>query len=266
MVSYSVPAAEYVSLELKPVLAKARAYKRGLTTAQILDLHDLAFTLKELHVETQPSIGIVIPTEVYYARSIDVTVSTADASSGQLSAVTMAMVELSTRKQNLQDQLISLGGTSPPEVSPEQPKAKVTNETDSPSGGPTTGETTKNNSSRQTLLQSQISSIQSEMAQLSKSVIPDAPGVTGSVTRSSANGVTLSQTFYYPVAVGFRGLTYDLNEFIDKKTVARPKGFETIFLNSKTTRRVSESIIEDIENADNPRAPDQRKSSGAEHE
>lgn len=125
MISYSVPAAEYVSLELKPMMEKVRLYRSKLTASQLRDIYDLAKNLQGTYEKDPiPNIAIVIPAEVYYARSIEVTITSADAFSAQASAVTMAMVELSQKKQKLQDQLLALEGMAPDK--PKQGQAQDT--------------------------------------------------------------------------------------------------------------------------------------------
>jgi hypothetical protein len=221
LVSYSVPAAEYISLELRPLLQNIRSYRAKITASQVKDIRDLGRSLQKAYVgDTPPIMAIIIPSEVYYARSIDVTISSADGTGVQFSAVTMAMVELSARKQKLQDQLVSIGELGPPQntqdkpengAKPPKPDVKPASPDSSEKPGNDTDGNTENITA--TSLRTQISSIQTEIATLAKSAIPSAPGVTGSVSASNANGVTLTQTFYYPIAVGYKGLTYRLNAF-----------------------------------------------------
>jgi len=219
MVTYSVPAAEYISLELKPLLQKIRSYRAGITPEQMKDIRELGDALINTTAgDATTVIGVVIPSEVYYARSIEVTISSADGSAIQASAVTMAMVELSARKQKLQDQLMSVGeggssekpkdeskGSAPPSASGK--KEAGANDVEKPKS-----ETKTPESSAESLRQ-QISLLQTEIAMLAKSAIPSAPGITGSATISSTSGVTLTQNFYYPIAVGYKGLTYHLESF-----------------------------------------------------
>lgn len=190
-VSYSVPAAEYISVPMRAAMAAFRQYRTGLDSSSLNDLALLAHSVR-------PQDGgavLVYPNEVYYARALDITVTADDATSANLSAVTLAMVEMSDRQTKLQTELDKLRGT-PAAAGAAAPAASATKQ----------GEIDR--------LQSQIDTLQTRLDQAARSVVPSVPGVTGSVTRSSSQGVTLRQTFNYPVAIGYRGVEFDIDQLV----------------------------------------------------
>jgi len=226
-VSYTIPAAEYISLELKTLLSNIRDYRKNLGAEQLEDIQQLAAVLGETQEKDDPGIGVMFLYEVFYARSIDVTIISNDASAIKGSAVLASMIELSERKRALQSKLLAVGDIAPPSDSGGNVQAQ---------GGSSKVEVSNkqnSNTSNRDQLQQELDLIQNEIAALSRATIPNAPGVTGSITRSSINGVTLTQNFYYPIAIGFRALTYDVKNFTDKKVKAEPKLKEAVYLDHK---------------------------------
>lgn len=205
-VSYSVPAAEYISVPMRAAMAAFWRYRAGLDKRSLSDLQMLADTVRPVG-KTRGRTVLVFPNEVYYARAIDVTVAADDASSANLSAVTLGMVEMSERQAKLQAELDKLRGT---------PAA-------APAAGSAAAAASAQQQSKIDSLKSQIDALQTRIDQTARSVIPSVPGVTGSVTRSSAQGVTLRQTFHYPVAIGYRGVEFDTDQLVTG-TVAANQG------------------------------------------
>lgn len=224
MVSYTIPAAEYISVELKTLLPKILDYRDNLGTEQREDIHSLAAALGRPQDKEDPAIGVIILYEVFYARSIDVTITSNDASGVNGSAVLASMVELGERKKELQKQLLVVGEIAPPTDS----GSNVKTQGNSPQGEASAKQ--NSNTSKGAQLQQEITLIQKEIAALSQAIIPNAPGVTGSITRSSTNGVTLTQSFYYPIAIGFRALMYDVKQFTNIEKKPKPKADTIIFL------------------------------------
>jgi hypothetical protein len=134
--------------------------------------------------------------------------------SGTFSAVTLAMVDLSEKKKSLEAQLGKLTGQAPapqqepaagdtPKPKPEDPKPAGAKPEDSKPDTPAK--------------QSEIARIKAELVQVNdelrkkvSQIVPDMPGVTGSVVRSSALGITLRQAFAEPVVIGYRGIHFKI--------------------------------------------------------
>ncbi|WP_223542514.1 hypothetical protein [Pseudomonas sp. BF-RE-26] len=233
-VSYSVPAAEYISIPLKTAMETFRAYVAGLSVGAKDDIKLISKSMSSQ--ETSDVITVMIlPTEVFYARAIDITVSADDALSANLSAVTMAMVELSAEKTKLQSQLLKLRGinSSMPSVKEEGEVINTEEAKEAGNKGAKDKESAQPSNQKQiSALESQIENIQSQIDNTSRSVIPSVPGVTGSVTRASAYGVTLRQVFQYPIAIGYRGLSFLTDDIIANKISPRsPNG--TLYFRGK---------------------------------
>jgi hypothetical protein len=190
LVSYTVPAAESISVPLDKVLAATAPYFHQIKLNQInVPLVNLGNSMLE-GMPQGVKASLVVVTEVYYARAIDVTISATDSDSAQLSATTMKLVDLSEKKAKLQQELLKLKVATPPPPQPPAPN------------------TTQNTIA---LLESQINDLQANIETSAQAAVPSIPGATGSVSRSSATGVTLRQVFKYPIAIGYRGVSFALD-------------------------------------------------------
>jgi hypothetical protein len=129
---------------------------------------------------------------VYYANAIDVSIASSTSHSAELAASTQALVERFEQLTGLRDQLKAL--TTAASTTPGN------------NANQTITEATQNAMKDLTL---QISEKEAEVDKLSKALLPDAPGVTGDVKRVSNSGVTLTQVFPRPMAIGYRGLSYN---------------------------------------------------------
>lgn len=239
-VSYSVPKAECISYEVGNVRPRVNTYLARLGAGVISDIQDTAISLRipqDIKEKYNAAPILVIPYEVYYARTLDVTVNALDGSSSQLSATALSLIELSDKKQKLEDKLLALTGTAasqgdgvdkgvggaegaaqqPAVVVPKTaavaaPNAEVA--TDIPVAKPTATLPTEKPAAEQAPLvatiKAQIASVQQQLEAATKVLLPTVPGVTGSVTRISATGISLSQTFSIPVAIGYRSIQYSI--------------------------------------------------------
>lgn len=135
---------------------------------------------------------LLLVSEVYYANAIDVSIASSTAHSAELAASTQALVEQFEQLTGLRDQLKALTTAAP------APQGNSANQAIT--------EATQNAMKDLTL---QISEKAVEVNKLSKALLPDAPGVTGDVKRVSNSGVTLTQVFPRPLAIGYRGLSYN---------------------------------------------------------
>lgn len=233
-VSYSVPRAECISYEVGSVRTRVNTYLAHLETGDISNIQDTALSLR-IPQNIQKKYGaapiLVIPYEVYYARTLDVTVNALDGSSAQLSATALSFAELSDKKQKLEDKLVALTektattGNGTGEGAAQQPAAAapkvaaaaapnaaapVIAAAEKPASAPPVEQTAAEQQSQVTALKAQIASVQQQLDATEKALLPTVPGVTGSITRISATGVSLSQTFSIPVAIGYRSIQYTI--------------------------------------------------------
>lgn len=185
LISYSVPAAEYISLPLDSIMAVANVYYNKNKDQALRLAKTMRDGLPE-NLSSKVTLSMIVATEIFYARAIDIAISAKDSSSATLSATTMKLIDLGEKKAKLQEELLKLKSPAAPAAPAAQNKIA--------------------------LLESQISELQSTINTATQSVIPNIPGATGSITRSSATGVTLRQVFKYPVAIGYRGVSYNLEK------------------------------------------------------
>jgi len=239
-VSYSVPEAECISYEVGNLRPRANTYLARLGAGVISDIQDTALSLRipqDIKKKYNAAPILVIPYEVYYARTLDVTVNALDGSSSQLSATALSLIELSDKKQKLEDKLLALTGTAASqgdgvdkgvggaEGAAQQPAVVVPKT--AAVAAPNTGVATEASANNKTTtlqaekpaaeqlpseatLKAQIASVQQQLEAATKAHLPTVPGVTGSVTRISATGISLSQTFSIPVAIGYRSIQYSI--------------------------------------------------------
>jgi len=230
-VSYSVPSAETYGvtyLEARRRFSEVASKRYSMTDRR--RLHEAAATLQASRARQSDSSGpvLVLVTDVYLTRSIDVTVSSEEGMSAAFSALTVSMVDLSEKKKSLEDQLIKLrkpspGATGTPPAAPEpegkvqtreDPVTKVKDpakpDTPKPQDKPATPPVTASQQAQIDKTEAQLEQVNAQLRQQASQVAPDLPGVTGSVVKSSALGITLRQTFARPVAIGYRGINYSL--------------------------------------------------------
>lgn len=227
-VSFAVPAAEYRSLPLRPVMAAFKTYNEALPKEDLDNLQQIATSLTSKFVgDLALEAYVVIPNEVYYARVVDITITAENAYGGQLAATTTALIAMTDEKKNLEAKLSELTGagyvgTAPAAAgpassnpSPVSPPA-IAPAAASGASPPATPEKSTPPPVEVKRLEARIASIQNDIESMSKAVLPNAPGVTGSVSRSSINGVTFSQVFSLPIAIGYKGLSFKVNDVVKR--------------------------------------------------
>ncbi|MDU0815796.1 hypothetical protein Q8X07_05135 [Pseudomonas aeruginosa] len=202
-VTVSVPAAESITTQSTDIyrifLSTYDVSKTPADGTKAADIKSLALQVEESNNsagggEVSISTALALITDVYYARVVDVSISASDSYSGQLSATALSLIERSEKLSKLRDALAGL-------------KA----------------ETTESNEAEEARQQSisdmneRIKIEAQEIAALSQMAIPNAPGITGSVTRASSTGVTLTQVLPKPVAIGYRAIMLDAKDFVDGK-------------------------------------------------
>ncbi|WP_191488085.1 hypothetical protein [Pseudomonas sp. FEN] len=171
-VAYSVPAAEVYGV---PYMAAKAKFLARSSTYDPADMRSFSSSC-----EYQPVMVLI--TEVYSARAIDVAVSAQDGFSAQTSAAVTRLANLSTQNTATTQEINQVN------AAPQGPEM----------------------SNKVTALKANQEAIQAEMRALTESIVPNLPGVTGSVVRSSSNGITLQQVFQLPVVVGYRGVNFSL--------------------------------------------------------
>lgn len=213
---------------------------------------------------------VVIPYIVYNADSLDVTVNSLDGTSAQLSAAALSMVELSEKKLALETRIRQLGGQPVPkgsegeegeEANPEPgetgdgtPKQAAA-EKGADAGAPEDGSQSASEgqevptpdsagSAKLSSLQAQLASVEKQLDATVKAGAPSLPGVTGSVTRISATGITLHQVFNPPLAIGYRGLHFELPSYAGD--VARINDYQTGFLKHEMDLGLDDLPIEPL--------------------
>jgi hypothetical protein len=172
---------------------------------------------------------LVLITDVYLARAIDVSVSSEEGMSASFSALTMAMVDLSDKKKSLEAQLTKLRPA--PKAAGEGEAGKVqtkedkvtkmadpkTPDTPKPEEKPAEAPVAASSQAKIDQVEAELVQVNAQLREKVSKVAPDLPGVTGSVVRSSALGVTLRQAFARPVAIGFRGINYSVESLLPPK-------------------------------------------------
>ena len=209
-VSYSVPNAEMISIDLRRALQKYREYRHSLSISNIYDLYYLQEVMNaringlrsrdSQYSDLKP--GIVFVTDVYYTRRINVSITSDKGFSMQASATVARLVELSKKAQDIEAELVKI----------------------KPSGGASSGgdgASAPENQNGQSL-QSQLAALQKSMYQLAQSMTPSAPGASGTVTSVSSMGVSMVQTFPHPVAIGYSAISSSVGGFIEFKPLFTP--------------------------------------------
>lgn len=239
-VSYSIPSAETYGVTY--LEARRRFNQEAPTRYSVADremMRDAAADLQASRVRQSDSSGpiLVFVTDVYLTRSIDVTVSSEDGMSAAFSALTVSMVDLSDRKKNLEAQLAKLrkpssGSAGVPPAGQDDGKvqtkdAPVTKakdpakpDTPKPEDKPVTLPVTANKQAEIDKTEAELENVNAQLRQQVSEVAPDLPGITGSVVKSSALGVTLRQSFARPVAIGYRGINYSMESLLAYRTPA----------------------------------------------
>ncbi|EJM32659.1 hypothetical protein [Pseudomonas sp. GM25] len=240
-VSYSVPAAETYGVSY--LEARRRFNEVAPTRYTIKDRQMLKEAAQALSTSGRGSEGaqsvLVLITDVYLARAIDVSVSSEEGMSATFSALTMAMVDLSDKKKSIEAQLLKLrkepnagaGAGAGAEGKVQTQEDKETKPADPQKSDKPQPEVKTAAAAVSTTSQARIDELEAELEQVNSQlrdrvnkVAPDLPGVTGSVVRSSALGVTLRQAFARPVAIGYRGINYSIESLLPPPVTAQNLG------------------------------------------
>ncbi|PYC26523.1 hypothetical protein DMX02_01335 [Pseudomonas jessenii] len=207
-VTVSVPSATVIRVQVSDMLAAVRNHSYhgdgGLQGVQ-----DVIALLKGVQtvVDSQGKRSLpelLLVSEVYYANSIDVTVETSAAQAAQLAVSTEALVERFERLASLRDQMKLMISTTP---------ATGTTQASGQSQ-PTTQLIAQSKETAMKNLSREIEETEAQVDKLSKAIVPSAPGVTGAIKYVSSSGVTLTQIFPRPMAIGYRAVGIGLDSFL----------------------------------------------------
>lgn len=211
-VRFSVPFAETTGIPLRDAMVKFQCFRNTITEEELPGLKFILFqmmskieTLKK-YSQTDYSIkpGIVFITDVYYARAIDVTVTSTEGFKAAAAVTAAQFTVLNNRKTQLKAELAKL---LPAERTGAETGAPKSQDGDRSVTGVAT-------TSRVEDIQSQLALTESQLTRLSQGIMPEGLGIAGDITRATGESVTLRQTFKYPVAISYDGITYDLMGFI----------------------------------------------------
>lgn len=257
-VSYSVPSSQCLRIQVDRLMPLATRYLYNLDASQVNDMKNASLSLAipaDLREKYSARPIVVIPYIVYIADSLDVTISSLDGSSTQLSATTLSLVELSDKKQLLETKIRQLGGqpgssgavssggegsegnplAEPEESANAQESAKLDAEAKAgeaaeaavpeaeAQGQQGTKPTAALPKDQLASLQAQLTSVEQQLNATVKASTPSLPGVTGSVTRLSTTGVTLHQVFNPPLAIGYRALQFELPSYANSVAQVAPE-------------------------------------------
>ncbi|SCY64616.1 hypothetical protein [Pseudomonas sp. NFACC37-1] len=205
-VTVSVPVAESITTQSTDIYRKfVGTYDTNpADSTKAADIKNLILLIKNSNnnaggSEVSISTALALITDVYYARVIDVSISASDSYSGQLSATALSLIERSEKLSKLRDSLAGLKAEVPENNKVEEARQQSISD-----------------------LNERIAIEAQEIAALSQMAIPNAPGITGSVTRSSSTGVTLTQVLPKPVAIGYRAIMLDAKDFTEGKYTIIP--------------------------------------------
>jgi outer membrane protein OmpA-like peptidoglycan-associated protein len=148
---------------------------------------------------TEEKIDVV--TGVYYARSIDYTVSRRNGVGGTATAEPVALDKVKRLFSELNQA----------KTAAEKPKPAASPGTDASGATPGASDASSSAAKREQELAAQIKEELEKMtAALER---PNAPAVAGTVIRSDARSVTLRRTFSQPIIIGYQSLSFDLDQF-----------------------------------------------------
>lgn len=239
-VAYSVPVAETYGVLYGDAHIAADRHLGKYTKSQREKLQEAVVSLKndtKADDRNATTSVLVLVTQVYLARSLDVVISSTESNGAQFSAVTRALTDLDERKTAIETQLRAL-----------KPAAKGEAATDGKGVEAKAGDTAKDDAGKAAsdkagaqkpevvpaTNQAMIRQKEAELAQVNadirkrvESVTPAMPGVTGSVVKSSASGLTLRQVFDTPVAIGYSGINIDIDKLIATGKVVEAPNIDT---------------------------------------
>lgn len=223
-VAYSVPVAETYGVLYGDAHLAADTYLKAYTEAKRDKLKDAVVSLKNdaKAVEKDGTTSVlVLVTQVYLARSLDVVISSTESNGAQLAAVTRALTDLDERKTAIENQLKAL---KPAPKAVAAADGKVADGKAADAAQPAVPV------ANQALIkqkETELAQVNADIRKRVEAVTPAMPGVTGSVVKSTATGLTLRQVFDTPVAIGYSGINIDIDTLIKERKVEEAKDIDT---------------------------------------
>ncbi|WP_025111379.1 hypothetical protein [Pseudomonas sp. H1h] len=228
-VSYSVPVAETYGVKYADAHLAVDDYISHYRKNQREKLQEAVVALENSSTKRDKNASspvLVLVTQVYLARSLDVVISSTESAGGQFSAVTRALTDLDERKTALEKQVRALKGTDSSKGTSQSGAAADVPKEGAGQTKPAATDAQQTDTvpaAKQEAIdqkQAELDTVNEEIRQRVEAVTPAMPGVTGSIVKSSATGVTLRQVFEYPVAIGFSGININIDEFLASGKVA----------------------------------------------
>jgi hypothetical protein len=224
-VAYSVPLAETYGVLYGDAHLAADRYLGEYTDAQRNKLQDAVVSLKndaKVNDKNDTTSVLVLVTQVYLARSLDVVVSSTESNGAQLSAVTRALTDLDKRKTAIENQLRALKPAAKGDGAGDGKAADAKAAADKPAAAaPATNQALVKQK------EAELAQVNADIRKRVESVTPAMPGVTGSVVKSSATSLTLRQVFDTPVAIGYSGINIDIDTLIKDRKVVEASNIDT---------------------------------------
>jgi hypothetical protein len=229
-VAYSVPLAETYGVLYSDAHLAADKYLSKYTDAQRNKLTNAVVSLKndaKINDKNDTKSVLVLVTQVYLARSLDVVVSSTESNGAQLSAVTRALTDLDERKTAIENQLRALKPTAKGDGAGDgKPAVAKAGDTKAAADKPAAVVPATN----QALVkqkEAELAQVNADIRKRVEFVTPAMPGVTGSVVKSSATSLTLRQVFDTPVAIGYSGINIDIDTLIKDRKVVEASNIDT---------------------------------------
>lgn len=214
LMTVSIPSATVIRVDIPPLLTARdidSLYAAGGTRKLRSDINETIIATVFTDREGSHSMPeLLIVSEVYYANAIDISITASTAQAAQLAVSTQALVERFEKLDTLQKKMDGILKGAPVSTSTNQSAGTLQQ------SKPQTPAAIDVQQDLKKELARQIGETESEINTLSKALLPNAPGVTGAVKNVTSSGVTLTQVFPRPLAIGYRALGYDPVAFMER--------------------------------------------------
>jgi hypothetical protein len=229
-VAYSVPLAETYGVLYSDAHLAADKYLSKYTDAQRNKLTNAVVSLKndaKVNDKNDTTSVLVLVTQVYLARSLDVVVSSTESNGAQLAAVTRALTDLDERKTAIENQLRALKQTAKGDGAADGKSAVAKVGDTKAAADKPAAVVPATNQALVKQKEAELAQVNADIRKRVESVTPAMPGVTGSVVKSSATSLTLRQVFDTPVAIGYSGINIDIDTLIRDRKVVEASNIDT---------------------------------------
>lgn len=255
-VAYSVPNAEMVSIPLREAIPEFKKYRaalggdgramtdlRWLTDSMGTRINNLASKI-EFRDFSSLKPAVVMVTDVYYTRRLNVTITSEKGFNLSASATLTQLVNLSEQAKAIEAALGKLepatvgngGATQPAKEGTKGAVSENVKGTDSTTAGAkgaaaesgtgadsTVGSKAANQSASgkpqvaqtdaYTSAKAQLDTLKNNINEMTKSFLPGVPGAKGTIISATSAGISLEQVFPYPVAIGYSAIVCNADDF-----------------------------------------------------